>query len=138
MMPFDSGRRYVEATRGGCRSEVPASSDVRQVHLNASSDRVAQVQSRLLRRHAPNKKTGHFLAIIRKGIGLFSSRAGRPQAGGKLAMTSIVIASPRVRASRGPRTGSAKQSRRRIRQLDSRRGHRCHALAHAYAAVEGE
>ena len=53
MMPFDSGRRYVEATRGGCRSEVPASSDVIQVHLNASSDRVAQVQSRLLRRHAP-------------------------------------------------------------------------------------
>ena len=56
MMPFDSGRRYVEATRGGCRSEVPASSDVIQVHLNASSDRVAQVQSRLLRRHAPRKK----------------------------------------------------------------------------------
>jgi len=23
MMPFDSGRRYVEATRGGCRSEMP-------------------------------------------------------------------------------------------------------------------
>jgi hypothetical protein len=61
MMPFDSGRRYVEATRGGCRSEAPASSDVIQVHLNASSDRVAQVRSRLLRRHAPrNDKYRHY------------------------------------------------------------------------------
>jgi hypothetical protein len=35
-----------------------------------------------------------------------------------LAMTNIVTASPRVRAPRGPRTGSVKQSRRRMFQLD--------------------